>query len=99
LKQNWPVPLDAFQRDVLAVLSKRRTPSSPVAGGAVLQLHGYRLSEDLDVFNAPDIEVAATAELDMADLRAAGFEGAISLSISSGRASSCSRPTRQRSPE
>jgi hypothetical protein len=31
-KQNWPVPLDAFQRDVLAVLSRRRTPSSPVAG-------------------------------------------------------------------
>jgi hypothetical protein len=56
------------------VLSRRRTPSSPVAGGAVLQLHGYRLSEDLDVFNAPNIDVAATAELDMADLRAAGFE-------------------------
>jgi hypothetical protein len=31
-KQNWPVPLDAFLRDVLAVLSRRRTPSSPVAG-------------------------------------------------------------------
>jgi hypothetical protein len=40
----------------------------------VLQLHGYRLSEDLDVFNAPDIDVSATAELDIADLKAAGFE-------------------------
>jgi hypothetical protein len=40
-KQNLLVPLDAFQRDVLAVLSRRRTPSSPLAGGAVLQLHGY----------------------------------------------------------
>ena len=49
-------------------------PSSPLAGGAVLQRHGYRLSEDLDVFNAPNINVAATAELDMADLKAAGFE-------------------------
>lgn len=68
------MPLDTFQRDVLAVLSRRRTPSSPVAGGAVLQLHGYRASEDLDVFNAPDIDVAATAAQDMADLRAAGFE-------------------------
>jgi hypothetical protein len=68
------VPLDTFQRDVLAVLSRRRTPSSPVAGGAVLQLHGYRASEDLDVFNAPGVDVAATAEQDMADLRAAGFE-------------------------
>ena len=57
------MPLDAFQREVLAVLSRRRTPSSPLAGGAVLQLHGYRLSEDLDVFNAPDMDVAATAEL------------------------------------
>jgi hypothetical protein len=74
-KQNWPVPLDAFQRDVLGVLSRRRTPSSPVAGGAVLQLHGYRLSDDLDVFNPPDIDVAATAELDMADSQGGGIRG------------------------
>jgi len=45
-----------------------------VAGGDVLQRHGYRASEDLDVFNAPNIDVAATAEFDMADLKAAGFE-------------------------
>jgi hypothetical protein len=73
-RQNWTVPLDAFQRDVLAVLSRRRSPSSPVAGGAVLQLHGYRASDDLDVFNAPGVDVHATAERDMADLRSAGFE-------------------------
>jgi hypothetical protein len=68
------VPLDIFQSEVLAVLCKRRTPSSPVAGGAVLQRHGYRASEDVDVFNAPNIDVVATAEVDMADLKAAGFE-------------------------
>jgi hypothetical protein len=68
------VPLDTFQCEVLAVLCKRRTPSSPVAGGAVLQRHGYRASEDVDVFNAPSIDVVATAEVDMADLKAAGFE-------------------------
>jgi len=45
-----------------------------VAGGAVLQRHGYRASEDLDVFNAPNINVVAAAELDITDLRAAGFE-------------------------
>jgi hypothetical protein len=73
-KQNLPVPLDSFQREVLAVLCRRRTPASPVAGGAVLQRHGYRASEDLDVFNAPNIDVVATAEVDMADLKAAGFE-------------------------
>jgi hypothetical protein len=61
-------------RELLAVLARRRTPSSPLAGGAVLQHHGYRLSEDLDVFNAPDVDVGATAELDMEALRAAGFE-------------------------
>jgi hypothetical protein len=72
-KQNWPVPLDAFQRDVLAVLSRRRTPS-PLAGGAVLQHHGYRLSEDRDVFKAPDVDVGATAELDMEALKGDGFE-------------------------
>ena len=68
------VPLDTFQCEMLAVLCKRRTPSSPVAGGAVLQRHGYRASEDVDVFNAPGIDVVATAEVDMADLKAAGFE-------------------------
>jgi hypothetical protein len=45
-----------------------------LAGGAVLQRHGYRASEDVDVFNAPNIDVVATAEVDMADLKAAGFE-------------------------
>jgi hypothetical protein len=68
------VPLDAFQSEVLAVLCRCRTPSSPVAGGAVLQRHGYRASEDVDVFNAPNIDVVATAQGDMADLKAAGFE-------------------------
>ena len=68
------MPLDIFQSEVLAVLCKRRTPSLPVAGGAVLQRHGYRASEDVDVFNAQNIDVVATAEVDMADLKAAGFE-------------------------
>ena len=40
----------------------------------MLQRHGYRASEDVDVFNAPNINVVATAEVDMADLKAAGFE-------------------------
>lgn len=43
-------------------------------GGAVLQRHGYRASEDIDVFNAPGIDVVATAEADITDLTAAGFE-------------------------
>ncbi len=68
------MPLDTFQSEVLKVLCRRRTPSSPVAGGAVLQRHGYRASEDLDIFNAPNIDVITAAELDMADLKAAGFE-------------------------
>jgi hypothetical protein len=52
-----------------------------VAGGAVLQRHAFRASEDLDIFNAPSIDVATTAELDMADLAVAGFE--ISLTTKS----------------
>jgi hypothetical protein len=73
-RQSFPVPLDTFQREVLTVLCRRRTPTSPVAGGAVLQQHGFRASEDIDVFNAPNVDVVATAERDMADLKAAGFE-------------------------
>jgi hypothetical protein len=68
------VPLDTFQCEVLAIMCKRRTPLSPVAGGAVLQRHGYRASEDIDVFNAPGIDVVATAEADITDLTVAGFE-------------------------
>lgn len=68
------MPLDAFQTEALTILCKRRSPSSPIAGGAVLQQHGNRLSDDFDIFNAPDIDVIATAESDIADLRAAGFD-------------------------
>jgi hypothetical protein len=72
LKRYSTVPLDRFQCEGLAVLCKRRTPYSPVTGGAVVQRHA-RASEDVDVFNAPNIDVVATAEVDMADLEAARF--------------------------
>jgi hypothetical protein len=36
----------------LAILSRRRTPTSPVAGDAVLQLHDYRASDDLRSLDA-----------------------------------------------
>jgi hypothetical protein len=68
------MPLDSFQEHVLATLCKGRSPSSPVAGGAVLQRHGYRLSDDLDVFNSPEVDVVATAQADIRGLGDAGFE-------------------------
>ncbi len=46
------MPLDGFQNDVIAVISRNRDPGSPFAGGGVIQQHGFRLTEDQDIFTS-----------------------------------------------
>ena len=46
------MPLDEFQKGVIAVISHNRGPGSPFAGDAVIRQHGFRLSEDQDIFTA-----------------------------------------------
>ena len=46
------MPLDEFQKSVIAVVSRNRDSGSPFAGGAVIQQHGFRLTEDQDIFTA-----------------------------------------------
>jgi hypothetical protein len=60
------MPLDDFQASILKVLSKRRTPESPIGGGAAIHAHGWRLSNDIDVFNNPDIDVTSLSNQDLA---------------------------------
>lgn len=67
------MPLDVFQEEVLRILSRNRSPDSLVAGGSVLQRHGFRLSGDQDIFHGPDIDVSATAHNDIECLNAAGY--------------------------
>ena len=50
-----------------------RTPESVFAGGAVLQWHGFRLSDDQDMFHAADEDIIAVARRDIVALEAAGF--------------------------
>ena len=65
------MPLDEFQKGVIAVISRNRGPGSPFAGGAVIQQHGFRLSEDQDIFAAGDLDVLM--QRDTASLEAAGY--------------------------
>lgn len=68
------MPLDDFQKSVLKVLMPLRSPDSVFAGGSVLHRHGFRLSDDQDIFNAEHTDVLATAERDTQALRRSGFE-------------------------
>lgn len=84
------MPIDAFQMRVIRTLAPLRSPDSTFAGGAVLQRHGFRLSDDQDLFHADDADIVAIAERDAAALAAAGFdveighshEGLIEASVS-----------------
>jgi hypothetical protein len=86
------MPLDDFQKAVLRTLMPLRTPKSVFAGGTVLQWHGFRLSDDQDVFHAAGEDVVAIAERDIAALEAAGFvvhnkrshEGLVEVLVSQG---------------
>ncbi|MFC0387634.1 hypothetical protein [Muricoccus vinaceus] len=74
------MPLDDFQKSVLRTLMPLRSPGSVFAGGTVIQQHGFRLSDDQDIFHDAGEDVIAIAERDVAELRKRGFD------VSVGRA-------------
>lgn len=65
------MPLDDFQREILEVIRNNRTASSPFAGSAVVQQHGFRLTDDQDIFTSGDPE--PVMQLDAQALRVVGF--------------------------
>lgn len=67
------MPLDKFQEEVVRFLSRNRSPDSVLAGGTVLQRHGFRLSGDQDIFHPPEIDVASVARKDIELLQSAGY--------------------------
>ena len=65
------MPLDDIQREILEVIRNNRTASSPFAGNAVIQQHGFRRTDDQDIFTAGDPE--PVMRLDAQALKADGF--------------------------
>jgi hypothetical protein len=76
------VPLTDFQRVILALLARNRTPESYLAGGAALHFrpNSTRYSQDLDFFHDSAERVAAAYAQDAALLAEAGH--AVQLEIS-----------------
>jgi hypothetical protein len=67
------MPLDDFQKRVIGILMPLRSPDSTFAGGSVLQRHGFRLSDDQDLFHPDDADIASIAKRDIAALETAGL--------------------------
>lgn len=67
------MPLTEIQKSVLRVLARRRSKASYLAGGAVLNRNGPRLSDDIDIFHDDEAALKAAAEADSQALREAGF--------------------------
>lgn len=65
------MPLDDFQKEILEVIRNNRTASSPFAGSAVIQQHGFHLTDDQDIVASVDPE--PVMQLDAQALRIAGF--------------------------
>jgi hypothetical protein len=65
--------LTDFQKDVLSVISKNRSPNSHFAGGAALNKEAARLSQDLDIFNDTRQILVASALEDVRSLREHGY--------------------------
>ena len=65
------MPLDEFQKSIIRVIRDNRDKCSVFAGGAVIQQHGFRLSNDRDIFT--DSETGPIADMDVKLLRDAGF--------------------------
>lgn len=67
------MPLDEFQKSVIAVVRRNRDSGSLFAGGAVIQQHGFRLTEDQDIFTTGDEPLDNLMHADRAALETAGF--------------------------
>ena len=67
------MPLDDFQKAVTAVVSRNRGDGSPFAGGAVIQQHGFRLSDDQDIFTDDGDRLDGLVAADRTALEAEGY--------------------------
>lgn len=67
------MPLDEFQKEVIAVISRNRGPESPFAGGAVIQQHGFRFPEGQDIFTTGQEPLDDLVQADRTALEKAGF--------------------------
>src|SRR5258708_40331690 len=68
------MPIDDFQKKVIKTIMPLRSPGSAFAGGIVLQRHGFRLSDDQDLFHSDDADIASIAGKDIDALKSAGFD-------------------------
>ena len=70
------MPLTAFQRRVLDILSANRSPESHFAGGVLLHTpdSSARFSRDFDIFHETAAEVARSSSKDAESLAAAGLQ-------------------------
>ncbi len=84
------MPLDNFQKEIITVISACRDPDSPFAGGAVIQQHGIRLSDDLDIFAAGELD--ELMETDKSALEAEGYFVELRESFSGFRECTVSKP-------
>lgn len=69
------MPITTFQREVLQVIARQRSPESHVAGGLVLNRapESPRFSQDVDIFHDAIEGVILAAEADAEALVAAGY--------------------------
>lgn len=76
------MPLTAFQRTVLGLLARHRTPDSYLSGGAALHLEPdtLRYSRDLDFFHDSEARVAAAFAEDRDLLEDDGYRVEVELS-------------------
>ena len=68
------MPLDTLQVRILNDLSEQRNKGSAIAGGSVLHQHGYRISDDQDVFHIDGSDVQKIAEADIQLLTSKGYD-------------------------
>lgn len=69
------MPITQFQRGVLSLLAKNRTPDSYIAGALVINRSddSARFSADVDTFNDPWVTVQECAARDISTLKQSGY--------------------------
>ncbi len=68
------MPISKLHSRILRLLASQRNLESYVAGGVPINRDGPRLSKDIDIFHAREVDVALAAETDVSILLSHGFK-------------------------
>lgn len=90
--------LTQIQKDIMASIAGKRSDSSYIAGGLVLNMDWPRVSDDIDIFHDTDEEIGSAANADIKKPSADGFKVSVEIQCAALKPGAVELTTKRRPP-